>query len=358
MIRIGDHPVGDTHPCFITFEIGPTHEGVESAKRLIQHASTAGADAVKFQILDPDRLVSDKTQMFSYSVLVDRDSGSTEIVDEPLYDILKRRHLADYEWRELKAFSDSLGMAFFSTVAFDDEIELLEDLGCHSIKIASADINHLPLIRRAAQTGMCIQLDTGMATLGEIETAVNVISSEGNQDIIIHQCPSGYPALLDSINLRIIPTLRQLFPYPVAFSDHSPGILMDVAALALGANLLEKTITENRMTPSVEHIMSLEPDEMHSFVRTIRDTETALGATRRVLTPDESSARLAARRSTFLTAEAKAGQSLNECTVEFRRPGYGLPPDIFVTLQDATINRDLNDGHMLRLRDLRWTQEL
>ena len=108
MIRIGDHPVGDTHPCFITFEIGPTHEGVESAKRLIQHASTAGADAVKFQILDPDRLVSDKTQMFSYSVLVDRDSGSTEIVDEPLYDILKRRHLADYEWRELKAFSDSL----------------------------------------------------------------------------------------------------------------------------------------------------------------------------------------------------------------------------------------------------------
>ena len=112
------------------------------------------------------------------------------------------------------------------------------------------------------------------------------------------------------------------------------------------------------MTPSVEHIMSLEPDEMHSFVRTIRDTETALGATRRVLTPDESSARLAARRSTFLTAEAKAGQSLNECTVEFRRPGYGLPPDIFVTLQDATINRDLNDGHMLRLRDLRWTQEL
>jgi len=358
MISIGDHPVGDAYPCFITFEIGPTHEGVESAKRLIQHASTAGADAVKFQILDPDRLISDKTQMFSYSVLLDRESGRTERVEEPLYDILKRRHLTEHDWRELKAFSDSLGMAFFSTVAFNDEIDLLEDLGCHSIKIASADINHLPLIRRAAQTDMCIQLDTGMATLGEIETAVNVICSEGNQSIIIHQCPSGYPALLDSINLRIIQTLRQLFPYPVAFSDHSPGIMMDVAALALGANLLEKTITENRMTQSVEHIMSLEPDEMCSFVRTIRDTETALGETRRILTPEESSARLAARRSAFLTADAEAGQSLNECTVEFRRPGYGLPPDTLVNIQETRIDRDLNDGHMLRPQDLIWPKEL
>jgi len=354
MVQFGDRKIGDGFPCFITFEIGPTHNGFDSAKRLIKYAAEAGADAVKFQIFDPDRLIADKKQLFTYKVLVDRKTGETETISEPLYDLFVRRALTQNQWRELKKYCDLLGMAFFATVGFDDEVDFLEELECHSIKIASADVNHFPLLRRAARTGMCIQLDTGMATIGEIEKAVDLIISEGNEKIIIHQCPSGYPARLESINLNIIKTLKKMFNFPVAFSDHVPGMEMDIAALAIGANLLEKTITEDRMTRSVEHIMSLEPAEMKDFVSTIHNIEIALGEHRRILKPEEKKNREAVRRSAFLKKGVHKGTSLNDAVIEFRRPGYGLSPDVYVEMLERNLSfvRGLDEGHMVKQDDL------
>lgn len=352
MVRFGNREVGDNAPCFVTYEAGPTHSGLESAKNLVQLAAEAGADAIKFQIIDPDRLVADRKQPFSYSILVDRETGATEDITEPLYDILCRRCLTHDEWRELKTFSDSQKLAFFATVGFEDEIDLLSELGCDSIKIASADVNHYPLIRRAARTGMCIQLDTGNASLGEVEAAVDVIRSEGNENIIIHQCPSGYPAHLESINLNIIHTLKQMFPYPVAYSDHTPGWDMDIAAVAMGANLVEKTITTDRTTRSIEHIFSLEPGDMKAFVQVIRDLETAIGSPRRILQPAEIERRASIRRSTYLAADAKAGTRLGDAAVEFRRPGFGIGPDQYETLADSTLRHDLPQGHQLTIDDI------
>ena len=354
MVKINKTDIGDGYPCYITFEIGPTHEGFESAKRLIKHSSDAGANAVKFQIFDPDRLVADKKQMFSYSVLKNRETGEIETIEEPLYDIVARRCLTEDEWVIIKKYCDQLGIAFFSTVAFDEDVQLLERLGCHSIKIGSADVNHFPLIRSAARTGMCLQLDTGMATLGEIEQAVNVIRSEGNENVIIHHCPSGYPARLESINLRIIKTLKEMFPFPVAFSDHTPGNQMDIAAVVLGANMVEKTITEDRMTRSVEHIMSIEPKEMKSFVKTIREVEIGLGIGRREMTEEEINKRTSLRRSAFLLEAAKKGQRLSDCKIEFRRPGFGISPDQFELLLNSFLVRDLQPGQILNLTDLSW----
>jgi N,N'-diacetyllegionaminate synthase len=351
-VRIGSRDVGDGAPVFITFEAGPTHDGVDTAKALITHAARAGAHAIKFQILDPDRLVADRTQPFSYEVLIDRATGRTETVTEPLYELLRRRALTKAQWREVKAHSDREGLAFFATVGFEDEIDLLVELGCHSIKIASGDVNHFPLIRRAARTGMCLQLDTGNANLGEIEAAIDVIRAEGNDDIIIHQCPSGYPAHLESINLRIIETLRQMFPYPVAFSDHTPGATMDVAAVAIGANLVEKTVTLDRTTRSIEHVMSLEPAEMAQFVQTIADVQRAMGAPRRILHEGERKRRLNIRRSLFLDAPVMAGQRLGEAKPEFRRPGTGLAPDEYEALLDRRFRRDLPAGRMVTAADL------
>jgi len=351
-VTIGSREIGDGYPVYVVFEAGPTHDGLESAKALVGHAARAGAHAVKFQIVDPDRLVADKKQMFRYEVLADRESERTETVEEPLYDILRRRVLAKDEWRQLKAYCDRLELAFFATVSFDDEIELLEELGCHSIKIASGDVNHFPLIRRAAKSGMCVQLDTGNANLGEIEAAVDVIRAEGNENIIIHQCPSGYPAHLDSINLRIITTLRQMFPYPIAFSDHTPGATMDIAAVALGANLVEKTITLDRAVRSVEHIMSLEPADMAAFVQTVANLERALGSARRIVHGAERARQAAVRRSAFLNAPAKAGQRLRDADILFRRPGNGFGPDRYDALQDARFRRDLPAGHMIMPGDI------
>jgi sialic acid synthase SpsE len=256
------------------------------------------------------------------------------------------------DWRALKAYSDSLHLAFFATVAFDADIDLLVDLKCHSIKIASADVNHLPLIRRAARTGMCIQLDTGSATLGEIETAVDAIKGQGNESIIIHQCPSGYPARLESINLNVIRTLKHMFPYPIAYSDHTPGWDMDIAAVVMGANLVEKTITEDRTTRSVEHVMSLEPDEMRDFVCALRDLEVAMGSGRREMTPEQLQKREAVRRSIHLTAPVATGTLLRDAKFEFRRPGYGIPPDRFEAYLDMRFKVDLPAGHRLQPRDL------
>lgn len=357
LVKFNERMVGDGQPCFITFEAGPTHNGLESAKRLVQLAAENGADAVKFQILDPDRLVADKKQVFSYEVLIDRETNKTEIITEPLYDIFVRRSMNKNEWHELKHYSDRLGLAFFATVGFDDEIDFLDELGCHSIKIASADVNHFPLIRRAARTGMCIQLDTGKSSIGEIETATDIIRAEGNENIIIHHCPSGYPARLDSINLQVIGTLKNVFPYPIAFSDHTPGTVMDIAAVTLGANLVEKTITEDRTTRSVEHIMSLEPQEMSAFVNTIREVEIAMGKRQRILHPEEKENRLALRRSIFLAEDAKAGTQLKACKVEFRRPGFGISPDRYEELLDSEINRDLSKGYCLKLTDLIGSQQ-
>ncbi len=352
MVSFGNRKIGDGEPCFITFEAGPTHDGKACAQRLISHAAQAGADAIKFQIIDPDRLVADRTQLFTYDILVDRETGKTETVSEPLYDIFCRRALSPAEWKEVKAHSDALGLAFFATVGFDSEIQLLEELNCDSIKIASADVNHWPFIRKAARTGMCVQLDTGSATLGEIEAAVDIIQQEGNDNVIIHNCPSGYPARLDSINLNLLRTLKTLFPFPVAFSDHTPGWEMDIAAVALGANLVEKTITEDKTTPRVEHIFSLEPHETQEFIQKIRDLETAMGAARRILHPEEIKKRTALRRSAFLTGDMKKGQVLRDAVIDFRRPGYGLAPNEYEQLQDAIFRNDLPGGSMLKRSDL------
>src|ERR1700722_3262370 len=150
-VKIGDRVVGDDMPVFIVFEAGPTHDGIESAKALVTHAARAGAHAVKFQLVDPDRLMAGRKELFKYDLLVDRKAGATESVQESLYEILVRRTLTKDQWRELKAHSDREGVAFFSTVVFEDEIDLLVELNCHSIKIASGDVNHLPLIRLAAR---------------------------------------------------------------------------------------------------------------------------------------------------------------------------------------------------------------
>ena len=352
MITIKNKKIGTGYQCFITFEAGPTHNGLESAKRLVKHAADSGADAVKFQIFDADRLVADKKQLFSYGVLKNRETGEVETIQEPLYDILQRRSLSDQEWIEVKSYCDQLDILFFSTVGFDEDVDFLVKLGCDSIKIASADVNHYPLLRRVAKTGMCIQLDTGMATLGEIEAAIDIIRSEGNERIIIHQCPSGYPARLESINLNTITTLQQMFPYPVAFSDHTPGFEMDIAAISLGANLVEKTITEDRMTKSVEHVMSIEPHEMTDFIKTIREVETALGSNRRTITLEEVKKRDQIRRSVFLRANAKAGQKLDECDIEFRRPGFGITPDQYEKISSGVIKTDLLAGKMLTMNDI------
>ncbi len=351
-VEIGNKKIGTDQPCFITMEAGPTHTGLASAIELLGIAKNAGADAIKFQILDPERLVADKKQLFSFNVLVNKESGETKQISEPLYDILKRRSMSKQEWKELKATADEMGIAFFATAGFEDELELLCEINCDSVKIASADLNHYPLLREAAKTGMLIQIDTGSSTLAEVEKAVDVINQAGSNNILIHQCPSGYPAHLDSIHLNMIKTLKQMFGCPVGFSDHTPGYHMDVAAVAVGADLVEKTITMDRMTPQVEHVFSLEPEDAKSFVKYIREVETGLGGFRRPMSDEQIQHRNKVRRSAFIKSGAKAGTLVSDLDIEYRRPGTGIQPDLLEVLSNLRIKSNLIEGHILAMSDL------
>jgi N,N'-diacetyllegionaminate synthase len=349
-LQVGSQFIGDGHPCFITYEAGPTHDGLQKALALVDAAAEAGAQAIKFQIFYADQLVADKQQLFSYSILKSRETGEAEEVSEPLYEILKRRQLTTEEWKTVKARADHHKLAFFATIGFESDLELLQELRCDSVKIASADVNHYPLLRLAARSGMCVQLDTGSAEMKEITEAVAILEHEGCSSIIIHQCPSGYPARLPSICLNMITTLRNTFPhYPIAYSDHTPEADMDIAAVALGANLVEKTITLDRCTPSVEHIFSLEPHEMKSFIRRLRDVETALGQSDRKLTEEQLISRRAIRRSPYLIESADVSTPIQELSVQFRRPGFGLDPAEWEKLcqTKATLQVDAPAGLML-----------
>ena len=348
MVDIGRKSIGDNSPCYITLEAGPTIDGFESAKKLIEVAAKSKADAIKFQILNADQLVADKTQLFEYEILTNKFSGETKTINEPLFDILKRRELKDEEWKEVKNVCDSFGIEFFATISSEHHLELLNTIGASTVKIASSDINHIPLIVKAAQTGMCVQLDTGNASYDEIAFAIKKVEEQRNNKVIIHHCPTGYPAHVDNIQLAEISKLKKMFPYPIAFSDHTPGWHMNIAAVCMGANMIEKTITLDRATPSVEHMFSLEEKEAEIFIGEIREVEQAIKDNGRKLNPDLKK-RYSTRRSIFSKSHIQKGTKITEDHIEYRRPGFGLGPERLDDICFKMAKKDIPAGTMISL---------
>jgi sialic acid synthase SpsE len=337
----------------IVLEAGPTHTGIETAKALVDQAVLAGADSIKFQTVDTDRLMADKSVKFDYSYLtVDQNNKDQFIpVEESLYEILKRRELTKNEWKDLKRYCDEKKMHMFTTACFEDEVDfLVDELKIDSIKVNSSDINQIGLIKHIAQKGVNIQIDTGSSDLWEIEKAVIAIEEEGNENIIIHHCPSGYPARLESIHLNMIPTLKKMFPkYLIAFSDHSPGWEMDIAAVSLGAGMVEKTITLDRYTKSCEHSFSLEGNNINKFISSIKELETSLGMMRRILPKEVRANRIKTRRSPYALKDLSVGDVINLNDFEFKRPGFGITYDQFMSLVGTKITQKLKKGQPLKI---------
>lgn len=320
-VMLGGRPVGGGAPVFIVYEGGATHSGFGSACQMVDLAAASGADAIKFQTVFSHNMMSSQDVSFSYTTTQGERA-------ESLAAILKRRELSYDQWAELKARADARGIIFFSTPDTPETIDFLVKIGAPAIKIAGGDMNNYPLIRYAAATRLPVLLDT-RGTLGDLEKAVESCLREGNDRIVIVHCPSGYPSAVGSIRLRILEVYRRIFPYPIGFSDHSPGFEMNVAALALGADFIEKTITFDKNAPGPEHIMSLGPDELGAFVACLRQVEQALGDPYvRILDEAGKQAMLKGRRSVVMTRAAKAGEVLIEAMLTYKRPGYGIPPEL------------------------------
>ncbi len=308
---------------YITFEIGPTHTGFESCIEYCKKVKKSGADAIKIQMMDAERLIADKKQIFEYKIL---SKNKKKIINkkESLYKILKRRELTKKQIEKIKFFCDKINLEFISTVFFEEDIDFLKNLGCNSIKIASADINYEKLLIKAAKSKLNIQLDTGMSTLKEINKSISILKKHNNKNFLIHHCPSGYPANVEKINLNMINEIKSRFGCPVGFSDHSPDWEMSVAAVALGANLIEKTITFDRCYPSVEHIMSIELNKLEEFVKKINFTKKAIGKRDLILTFKEIKNRNYLRRSAYFIRNELKGTKIKDCKIDFKRPGLGI----------------------------------
>lgn len=339
-IKIGNKNCGAGRPVFIAMEIGATLTEFDSALHLLDAASAAGVDALKVQILNPDKLVGDPAIRVAWT------NNDGRLRSATMLEILNRRVLAPEEWATLATATHAKHLAFIATVDFPDTLELACRIEADALKACSGDINNLAWLAEMAKRGLPMMIDTGHATIGEIERAVDTIVAAGNEQIVIHIQGSGYPTRLEAINLQVITTLKQLFPECViAFSDHSVGHDMDVAAVALGAAMVEKTLTLDRTQDGPEHVMSVEPQEAAIFVQSIRALEIALGCPRRILTDAERSAKQNARRSLYAGPHG---------TFEWRRPGSGIePPDLErIPLQTLKSTHQLPAGHRIMWEDL------
>jgi N,N'-diacetyllegionaminate synthase len=320
-VEIGGRPVGGGAPVFLCFEGGATHTGFDSARRMIDLAADAGVDSIKFQTVFARNMMSKEDVQFEFGTT----RGERK---ESLYTLLENRELPLSQWRALKQRADDVGIIFFSTPDNETTIDFLAEIGAPAIKIAGGDMNNYPLIRHAARTKLPVLLDT-RGTLGELERAVETCVGAGNERIVIIHCPSGYPSAVASIRLRSIELYRRVFPYPVGFSDHSPGWDMDVAAVALGADFIEKTITFDVAIEGPEHIMSLVPDQFRPFVAVMREVEQALGDPHVQLIDDTGRKKMSrARRSVVLTRSGKAGETVTADMITFKRPGFGIAPEL------------------------------
>lgn len=342
MIKIKNTKI-DSKSIFVTFEAGATHGGFRGAKKLIDIAAKAKADAIKFQIFSDKNFIKNKNLSIEFKIL--KKNNKLISKKEKLNKIFEKRYLKEKDWIKLKKHADKKKILFFATAGSFEDLKIIKKIKCHSIKIASSDINYLDLIDQASLTGKNIQLDTGNANLNDIKRAIKIIEKNDNNNIILHYCPPGYPTTYSKINFNFIEKLKKL-KYPVGFSDHSSGDLMDIAAVCNGVCLIEKTITLNKFTPDVEHCFSLEPNETGKFVRNLKDLRDILNNKKLNFYINKS-----LRRGVYLTSDIKKNSKINEKDVIFARPQIGIGPDDFYFLRNKKLRKNKKKDDFLRKTD-------
>jgi pseudaminic acid synthase len=338
IIAIGNRNVGHRNPVYIIAELSANHnQDFNQAVQLINAANKAGADAIKLQTYTPDTITMDCDNEYF------RIKKGTIWEGKKLYELYKEAY-TPWEWQpKLKEIASGLGMDLFSSPFDKTSVDFLEKMDVPAYKIASFELVDIPLIQHVAQTGKPIIMSTGMASLAEIDEAVTAAREAGCKEIVLLKCTSSYPAKPEEMNLRTVPHMAEAFGVPVGLSDHTLGIAVPVAAVALGACIVEKHFTLSRSIPGPDSTFSLEPHEFKSMVNAIRTTEKALGKVNYEVTEHEAASRIF-RRSLFVVKDMRSGEILTEKNVRTIRPGYGLPPKNLKMLLGKKVKRDVKEG--------------
>lgn len=337
-VVIGEHCVGFGCPTYIIAEMSANHsQSFDQAVKILRAAKEAGADAVKLQTYTPDTLTI-KSDMPEFRI----SSGS--IWDgRILYDLYSEAYMP-WEWQpKLKEIANDLGLDLFSTAFDPTAVDFLEAMNVPVHKVASFEIVDIPLIEKMAKTGKPLIISTGMATLAEIDEAVTAARNAGASQIALLKCNSAYPAPPEEMNLRTIPHMAEGFGVPVGLSDHTLGIEVPVAAVAVGACIIEKHFTLSRDIPSPDSAFSIEPHELKALVDAVRTVEKALGMVHYGVSEKEAQSR-AFRRSLFVVKDIKAGETFTEENVRSIRPSYGLPPKFLKEILGRKSARDIKCG--------------
>jgi pseudaminic acid synthase len=338
--------IDSDHPTYVVAEMSANHnQSYDQAVRVIEAAHAAGADAVKLQTYTADTL----------TIRCDRPEfvvGKGSLWEgRTLHDLYQEAH-TPWDWHpRLKQVADRLELDLFSTPFDDTSVDFLEKLGVEIYKIASFELVDLPLIRKVAATGKPIVMSTGMASLAEIDEAVRTARAAGATALSLLKCTSAYPAAPEDMNLRTIPHLGDAFGVVPGLSDHTMGIAVPAAAVALGARIVEKHFTLSRSEPGPDSAFSLEPQEFKAMVESIRTVEKALGTVSYESDEIETKSKLF-RRSLFIVEDVRAGERLSARNVRCIRPGHGLAPRFLDQVLGRTAIRDLPRGTPVSWNDL------
>lgn len=339
--KIGRYSVGQGHPCFIIAEAGVNHNGsMELAKKMVDAAKSAGADAVKFQTFVSENLVSESAEKADYQTAND-PRHKTQL------EMLKSLELSPDQFREIKNYCDSIGIMFLSTPFDMQSVDVLERLEVPAYKIPSGEITNLQLLEYIAKKGKPIILSTGMANMKEIKKAFEIIYATGNKQVAVLQCTTSYPAPPETLNLRVIQTLIKKFNVPVGFSDHSEGILAPIAAVALGACVIEKHFTLDKTLSGPDHNASLEPKELQAMVDAIRRTEKMLGIG--VKKPQELELAISKhiRKGLFAAVNIQKGEAITAQKIIAKRPAIGILSEEFEEIVGSVAKTHIAAGDSL-----------
>lgn len=339
-IKIGKKNIGPSHPAYIVAEAGVNHNNdIQRAKELIKSAAKAGVDAIKFQTYKAGRLVTKIAPRFWEWEGEENPNGTQ-------YDSYSTMDKLPWDaYPELVKTCEENGVEFMSTPFDDDSARFLINLGMRVMKIASSDLTDLPFLKLVAKSGLPIFLSTGASTYEEIDEAVRTIEAQGNRQIVLMQCTLHYPTDYKDANLRVIPTLAKMYPkYSIGLSDHTLGISVPPAAVALGAKLIEKHFTTDKTLPlSPDHHLSVDPLEMKQLVDQIRQVEAALGDSRKYVLPSETMTYKYDKRSLVATRDILAGSIITAGMLTRKRPGTGIRPKYLEIVIGRVARQDIKE---------------
>ena len=343
MFDVAGRLIGQNQSCFLIAEAGVNHNGdLDLAHQLVDVAIQAGADAIKFQTFRAERLVTADAPKATYQL-------ATTNAGESQFEMLRRLELDADAHGALIAHCRDKHIVFLSTPFDEASADLLETLGVPAFKTPSGEITNLPYLSHIARKNKPMIVSTGMAFLGEVEAAVRTIEAAGNHAFALLHCVSNYPANPADINLHAMQTMARAFNVPVGYSDHTPGIEVSLAAVALGACIVEKHFTLDRNLPGPDHQASAEPAELAALVRGIRIVEAALGDGRKQPAASEANTAAVARKSLVAACDIPAGTTLTETMIAFKRPGTGLPPAMREYLMGRVTRTAISAGTLLTL---------